>query len=188
MEMDRRTALALVSIGVASSKLEAAHQHLRALKANPASYKLQFFTPEEDALLDRVAEMILPADENSPGAHQARVSQHIDLVVANSPEPTRTEWRQRLAAFEKLAQEKYGKPFLRLSEADQGALLDLLAANEKNPRSPAEHFFRDMKQATLFAYYTSQIGLLQELAYKGNQVLDEFPGCQHPPGSHHDRF
>lgn len=188
MEMDRRTALALVSIGVASSRLEATHQHLRELKANPASYKLQFFTPDEDAVLDRVAETILPADENSPGAHQARVSRHIDLVVANSPEQTKSEWRRRLAAFEKLAQEKYGKPFLRLSEADQSALLDLVAANERNPRSSAEHFFRDMKQATLFAYYTSKIGLRQELGYKGNQVLDEFPGCQHPPGSHRDKF
>ncbi len=188
MEMDRRTALALMSVGIASTRLEAAQQHLHTLQTKPRDSQLQFFNSAENAVVDRVAEMMIPADENSPGAHEARVSQYIDLVAANSPEPAKRAWKERLAAFEKLAVEKYGKPFLQLAEAEQAALLDLLAANEKNPGPPAEHFFVDMKKATLFAYYTSKIGLLQELGYKGNQVLDEFPGCRHEPGKHRDRF
>ncbi len=189
MKMNRRTALALVGIGATRAGAQATHQHAPKPKVTPAAdYKLQFFTAEEDALLDRVTEMILPADEHSPGAHEALVSRHIDFVVANSPEQTKSEWRARLAAFEKLAQEKYGQPFLRLGEAEQAALLELLATNERNPRTPAEHFFRDLKQATLFAYYTASVGLLQELGYKGNQVLDSFPGCPHPPGAHHEKF
>jgi len=34
-----------------------------------------------------------------------------------------------------------------------------------------------MKSATLFGYYTSQIGLLKELGYVGNAVMSGFPGC-----------
>ena len=34
------------------------------------------------------------------------------------------------------------------------------------------------KQATIHGYYTSEIGIHQELKYKGNKVLLEFVGCQ----------
>ena len=37
-----------------------------AAKRYAKAYKLQFFTAQENDLLDRVAEMILPADEHSP--------------------------------------------------------------------------------------------------------------------------
>jgi hypothetical protein len=37
-----------------------------------------------------------------------------------------------------------------------------------------------IKSMTADAYYTSQIGLVQELGYKGNTVLASFPGCDHP--------
>jgi hypothetical protein len=41
-------------------------------------------------------------------------------------------------------------------------------------------FFEDIKRRTTFAYYTSEIGIHQELNYKGNAVLSEWPGCPHP--------
>ena len=37
-----------------------------------------------------------------------------------------------------------------------------------------------MKSMTADGYYTSQIGLVQELGYKGNTVLPSFPACTHP--------
>jgi hypothetical protein len=170
MPVNRRTALSLLGWGVVSSRLEAAHQHLAALQASPQTYRLQFFTPQQYALVDRVAEMILPADDHSPGAHEAKVGYYVDLLVANSSAAVKADWKARLAAFEKLG--------------DPAAALQAVAAQESNPGTPAEHFFVDMKKATLFGYYTSKIGLLQELGYKGNEALASFPGCTHPPGTH----
>ena len=40
-----------------------------------------------------------------------------------------------------------------------------------------EEFFGNSKQATIHGYYTSEIGIHQELRYKGNKVLLEFVGC-----------
>lgn len=174
MPVNRRTALSLLGLGVVSSRLEAAHQHLAALQASPQTYRLQFFTPEQHALVDQVAEMILPADDHSPGAHEAKVGYYIDLLAANSSAAAKADWKSRLAAFEKLA----------VAAGDPAAVLQAVAAQEKNPDTPAEHFFVDMKKATLFGYYTSRIGLLQELGYKGNEALASFPGCTHPPGTH----
>jgi hypothetical protein len=33
---------------------------------------------------------------------------------------------------------------------------------------------------TIDGYYTSEIGIKQELKYKGNTYLKEFKGCTHP--------
>jgi hypothetical protein len=134
--------------------------------------------------VDRVAELIIPADERSPGAHAAHVSYYIDLVAAHSSEAAKADWKSRLAAFEEMARAGHGKPFVELDAKDQAALLDKVSANEKSPGSPAEHFFVDVKKATLFGYYTSEIGLLRELGYQGNQALASFPGCTHPAGMH----
>jgi hypothetical protein len=51
------------------------------------------------------------------------------------------------------------------------------------PVSPADvpvSFFRLLKNLTADGYYTSRIGLLDELGYQGNTVLPEFPSCAVP--------
>src|SRR5215510_8112816 len=44
--------------------------------------------------------------------------------------------------------------------------------------SPLEAFFVMAKQATIRGYYTSKIGIHDELHYKGNVFLKEFVGCE----------
>jgi gluconate 2-dehydrogenase gamma chain len=41
-------------------------------------------------------------------------------------------------------------------------------------------FFRLIKNLTADGYYTSRVGLLQELGYTGNTALATFPGCDVP--------
>ena len=47
-------------------------------------------------------------------------------------------------------------------------------------KSAGERFFALMKSMTADGYYTSRIGLVQELGYKGNTVLGSYPECTHP--------
>ena len=183
MEMDRRAALVLLGAGVAAAQLEAAQAHLHALAAKPQDYKLQFFSTAEHDVIDAVAEMIIPADAHSPGAHDAKVASYIDLVVTFSPKQTQTEWKQRLAAFDALARQQ-GKSFPGLDAAQRTAVLNEVARNERNPSTPAEHFFLGVKHLTVSGYYTSEVGLLKELGYKGNEALASFRGCQHDPAVH----
>ena len=166
--MDRRTAVHLIGMGIAASRTVIAQEHLHTIKTKPQNYTLQFFTPAEDRLIDHIAEMIIPADDHSPGAHAAGVSKYIDLVVANSPADVQANWKSGVAAM---------GDFLNLSPGEQKSTIDKLCAAELHPATPAEHFFTAMKKATSFGYYTSQVGLIQELEYKGNAVLGSFPGC-----------
>jgi hypothetical protein len=51
-------------------------------------------------------------------------------------------------------------------------------------RTPADdvpvRFFRVLKNLTADGYYTSRVGLLDELGYKGNGALPAFPSCAVP--------
>jgi hypothetical protein len=180
MKVDRRTALSLLAAGVLSQRLARTQEHLHKLGKAPQNYRLQFFSESENDIVDRVAEMILPGDSRSGGAHEALVSYYIDLVIANSSKASQSKWRERLAAFRSMAVRQAGGEFARLNREQQASVLDALAVKEQEPAEGAEMFFMEMKKFTIFAYYTSEIGLLKELGYKGNQALAEFPGCAAP--------
>jgi hypothetical protein len=179
--MDRRTALTLLGAGVLANRLEAMQHAMHTLAQKPTSYTLAFFNEEQDKLIDRVADLIIPTDEHSAGAHAAHVSYYIDLIVANSPADTQTEWQLGLSALDDFAREKDGKPFLQLSPADQNAVLAALAPGLKNPSNAAEQCFASVRKLSIAGYYTSKIGLLDDLGYKGNQALGSYPGCQIEP-------
>jgi hypothetical protein len=145
--------------------------------ATAASTGARFFTPPEFALVDELSEMIVPADEHSPGAKAAKVAAYIDGRLAEAWEPAdRTTWRDGLALVDQLSRDTSGKPFLESSPAERLSLLTRIAQNEHKPQKPEEHFFVELKGRVVNAYYTSEIGIKQELEYKGNTYLAEFVG------------
>jgi len=73
VDIDRRTTLALLGAGVLRANLASAQHQAHAVMADAKAYKLQFFSAQENDLLDRVAEMILPTDDHSPGAHRSHL-------------------------------------------------------------------------------------------------------------------
>jgi hypothetical protein len=136
-----------------------------------------FFTPDELALVDELSELIIPTDEHSPGARAAKVAAYIDSRLAEAWDETdRTTWRQGLAGIERLSRAGAGTTFLQSSPEQRVALLTRIAANERRPKTPEELFFVELKTRVVRAYYTSEIGIKQELEYKGNSYLAEFVG------------
>jgi gluconate 2-dehydrogenase gamma chain len=141
---------------------------------------LRFFTEEENRAVTEMSERIIPGDDSSPGAKAARVNEYIDLIVSESPDVTKQNWREGLAAINKMSRDRYGVAFADASAAQQVELLTEISKNEKSPATVEERFFRTVKYATVDGYYTSEIGIKQELRYKGNTYLKEFTGCTHP--------
>ena len=136
-----------------------------------------FFTPEELALVDELSELIIPTDDHSPGARAARVAAYIDSRLAEAwEEQDRTDWREGLKRIDQLSQESSGKPFMQSSAEQRLRVLTRIAQNEKEPRQPEELFFAKLKARVVGAYYTSEIGIKQEMEYKGNSYLTEFVG------------
>jgi len=167
--MKRRTALSIIALGALSPRArglgETAHCTMEPNTAwAPAEYKLQFFTEAENHLLDQLMEMIIPKDDHSPGASAAKTSLFADLMVGTSDHQAQTRWRNGLHLMQK--------------EAEKSSLTEALAhaaAGESHPTSELEHFFVILKQMTIDGYYTSEIGIHQDLEYEGNTCLAEFP-------------
>lgn len=173
--MERRTAIKIVALSALAPRLGASRASAfdcpmpKATAWTPAAYKLQFFTEAENDLLDGLMEMIIPADSHSPGAHAAQVSLFADLMVATSDEPTQSHWRSGLALMREEA-----------AQSSLGGALARAAALSETPHSPQGQFFVALKEMTVNGYYTSEIGIHQELEYVGNTYLAAFPGCDHP--------
>ena len=136
-----------------------------------------FFTKEEFALVDELTELIIPADDHSPGARAALVAGYIDFRLSEAfEEKPRTLWRDGLKLIEQLSQEMHSKSFLASSPEQRVALLTRISQNETKPVKPEELFFKELKSRTAHAYYTSKIGIHTEMEYKGNVSLKEFVG------------
>ncbi len=138
-----------------------------------------FFTKEEFALLDTLTELIIPADDHSPGAHDAGVAVFIDRMTAEAFLPEeKTTWRKGLAAIDGLSRQMYQAPFLGIAKDRQTALLGKLAGAEPHPQTEPEKFFTQVKETMAFVYYSSSIGIHQEINYLGNVYLDQFKGYE----------
>jgi len=136
-----------------------------------------FFTKEELALVDELSEIIIPTDEHSPGARAAGVAGYLDRRLAEAwDQADRTKWREGLAVVQRLSREMHSRPLLESSMPERVAVLTRMAQNEANPTKPEEVFFVELKSKVVQAYYTSEIGIKQEMEYKGNTYLTEFVG------------
>jgi hypothetical protein len=136
-----------------------------------------FFTPMEFQMVDQLTEIIIPADDHSPGARAAKVAAYLDKSLAESfdSEP-RQKFREGLKTVDSLSRELHRKTFLESTPEQRVAVVAHMARNEKSPKKPDEHFFVELKASTAFAYYTSSIGIHQEMEYKGNTMQTEYAG------------
>jgi hypothetical protein len=136
-----------------------------------------FFTPAQLAMVDELSEIIIPADDHSGGARAAKVAAYIDYRLAESldAEP-RKKWAEGLALVDALARDQKGVAFMKLSAEDRVAVVAAMAAEEGHPTTAHGKFFRELKERTSDAYYSSKIGLHDDLEYKGNVMQEEYSG------------
>ncbi len=165
-----------------ADELYGQHVHVPAAAqtAQPGPYKAKSFTAVEFETVSQVADRIIPATD-TPGAIGAGVPQYIDQVVSANPEHKR-RFQAGLAWIGKESRRRFRKKFVELSEAQQVELLTPLseAVDSGRETGAGEKFFGLVKRLAADGYYTSQAGLVQELGYNGNTVLEKFPACEIP--------
>ena len=147
----------------------------RARKPRPKATRL--FTPAEFAMVDELSELIIPSDDHSPGARAAKAAEYIDQQMAETwDDATKQEWREGLQLIDRISNEMNRRSFMRASHEQRLAVLTRIAKNESDPQKSEEKFFVELKSRVAHAYYTSKIGIHDELEYKGNTYLREFAG------------
>jgi len=173
-------AASLPVIGEGAARVSGPRCHLASPAVEMAAHPPKFFRPEEIRTREALSETIIPADDHSPGAKAARVWEYIDEIVADADKRTKDLWRQGLASLQGMAERKHGKSFEDCTADQQVALVESISENEDDPTRPEDRFFVAAKRATIDGYYTSAIGIHQDLQYQGNTALAEFPDCTHP--------
>src|SRR6266568_5276278 len=79
-------------------------------------------TPPEAETLRAIVARIIPADENGPGALEARADRFIDRALSGALKNQKAAYTAGLAAIDAYAQSSKGSAFAKLSAADQDAV------------------------------------------------------------------
>jgi hypothetical protein len=170
-EMLGATAAALVLPLLEARPLEALTRY---------NFAARVFTPAEFALVDELSDIIIPSDNVSGGAREARVAGEIDRRLADALDPVQVKaWKNGLRLVEDLAGEMTGTTFLKATPEQRVAVVTKMASSEDetpgsrrrrraNPNTSVGGFYRQLKGATVRAYYTSKIGIHDDQHYKGN--------------------
>ncbi len=187
MKMDRREAIKRTSLAMGG--MISAPTLAVILKGCSPSRSLEWqptlFTPEQAMMIEDVCERIIPTTD-TPGAKAAGVPQFVELMVKLVyKSEDRDRFMSGVVDLEKSCQDEHQKPFTKLSEEEQYALLnplnkasaeEAIASHRQLEETNYEpSFFRMLKELTLTGYYTSEIGATQELQY--NDIPGNYDGC-----------
>jgi len=184
--IERREVLRAMALGAAASGFPGfqrwtfAHDHAQTgTRAPAAPYQPQFFSAEEYATVERLAELIVPSDE-TPGAREAGVSEFIDFMAASDPK-IQFRFRYGLAWLDAHALRLFGSSFRALAAGQQNEILERLAYRQKHRVGEHEGraFFRLVRDYTVMGFYSSRVGL-QALEYPGLRLYADSPECTHP--------
>ena len=110
-------------IGFAAGFPIAGRSQARTVALPAVGESLISLTSAEAETLRAIIARLIPADENGPGALEARADRFIDRALAAALKNQREAYSTGLAAIEKEAQSKKSTSFSKLSPADQDAIL-----------------------------------------------------------------
>ena len=186
--MDRRKSLKAIALGTVSTSLlldacKTADKKPTVENAVPEStidrtpeekeaYKKlmsdKFFVPHEMATIAILCDIIIPADEVSGSATQAKVPDFIEFIVKDMPEH-QTPMRGGLRWLDMQSNKNFQKSFIDCSQQQQLSLIDQIAYPKKAKPGMQQgvSFFNLMRNLTASGFYTSEIGI-KDIGYKGN--------------------
>ena len=189
--MDRRKSLKLIATGAVAApaviagcktedkKPEAAAEAKFNLDRNPDELKYEkdlqardkFFNAHEMATITLLCDIIIPKDEVSGSASDAKVPDFIEFIVKDMPQH-QIPLRGGLRWLDMECFKRHEKTFKDCSTEQQMALVDQIAYPEKAKKTKeltqGVSFFSLMRNLTATGFYTSEIGV-KDLGYMGNK-------------------
>ncbi len=138
------------------------------------------FSNDDVAFLDEVAETILPAT-HSPGAKDVKVGEFMTRIVRDcyTPEDQKI-FTDGIHALNEASKQNNGHYFMDATPEQRHDLLVGLDKDQKEHQSKKtdkdpRHYFRMMKELTLWGYFTSEPGATKALRYVA--VPAKYEGC-----------
>jgi hypothetical protein len=116
-----------------------------------------------------LSDIIIPRDEISGSATDAKVPDFIEFMAKDKPE-LQTPLRGGLRWLDLQSNKQFGKSFTDLAAQQQIQLVDQIAYPEKAAPEMKQgvSFFTLMRNMTASGFYTSEIGI-KDIGYVGNK-------------------
>jgi len=150
------------------------HQHVSA-KGEPNPSALKVFTPHQNQTVIVLSELIIP-QTMTPGAKAAKVNAFIDIFLSSVNASKRQEFLEGLQWIDIRSNQLFRAPFVRATAEQQTELLTRLSVPNSTETTSGQNFFKLIKGLTVFGYYTSKVGIEEELKFNG---WVEYKGCTH---------
>lgn len=183
-DMLQRVTAALGGAALVGSEELLAFSFDAGARAQATTQGVGVFSAADVALLDEIADTILP-ETSSPGARAAQTGAFMALMVTDAyTERRRQVFRDGMRQLDDACQEAHGVGFMAATAAQRLTLLERLDREQKTateermeaPRTrapaaeppPADeppHYFRMMKDLALLGYFTSEIGYTRAMRY-----------------------
>jgi hypothetical protein len=127
-----------------------------------------FFDAHEMATITILADIIIPKDDVSGSASEAKVPEFIEFIVKDMPSH-QVPMRGGLRWLDMQSYKQFEKAFKDCSKEQQTKLVDQIAYPEKAKPEMAQGvaFFSLMRNLTATGFYTSEMGY-KDLGYMGN--------------------
>ena len=190
--MDRRKSLKVLALGSLSTalvldaskepdqkkvvktavKTDAENRGFKRMKEEAEHYKevvsTTFFTPEEMATITVLGDIIIPKDEVSGSASDAKVPDFIEFIVKDKPEH-QTPMRGGLRWLDIECFKRYNNYFVECNKQQQIEMVDAIAYPKKAKPEMKQGvaFFNLMRNLTATGFYTTEIGV-KDVGYMGN--------------------
>jgi hypothetical protein len=151
-----------------------------------SAWRPVLFDAREAEGLARLVDTLIPRTA-TPGARDARVHEYIDLAVSMAPLEEKKAFVDGFHWLDRRCRKTHGADLSTVDDADLAALLHTISdEHAEHPKSlaPGAAFFTDLKRRTIFGYYTSLEGRVQELGLPEAVSLQAWRGCQHSGGPH----
>jgi gluconate 2-dehydrogenase gamma chain len=127
-----------------------------------------FFTPEELTTITILGDIIIPRDEISGSASDAKVPQFIEFIVKDIPKH-QVPMRGGLRWLDMQCLNRFGNPFKDCTQPQQIEVVNDIAYPKKAKPEMAQGvaFFTLMRNLTATGFYTSEMGV-RDIGYMGN--------------------
>jgi len=181
--MDRRQAITAIaamsaSLGIPVSVIERAihkTQHTTPITA----FDPRFFNASELAVVTILGDMVIPKDEKSGAASDAKVPEYMDFICAEYH--STGDWmRSGLNWLDGVSVGRFQKGFAALTDDQRAQIVNDIAwpARARPENAAGAKFFNRFRDLTASGFWSSRMGV-EDLQYQGNTFVMQWNGC--PP-------
>ncbi|HUF26451.1 MAG TPA: gluconate 2-dehydrogenase subunit 3 family protein [Gemmatimonadaceae bacterium] len=165
--------------------LERAARAVARLEPGAQGYAPRFFTAAEWRTVNVLVDYVIPRDERSGSATDAKVPEFMDFMLSDpetaTSEASKTGMRSGLAWLDAESGRRFSRTFVDATDSQRRSVLDDIAWPSRAPAAMREGvtFFNRFRDMTAAGFFSSQIGW-QDLEYIGHTFVPQWNGCPEP--------